>query len=118
MEVARHRGTDDLWLAPGLVRRHCAWRIDRDFADGARLPGADARVSQAASRAVRPMLLPTIHGFAAVEPRLYEVARLLGLSHWEVIRKIALPNAMPDILAGMRLGLTGALILPGGGGML
>src|SRR3972149_28292 len=50
MEVARHRGADDLWLAPGLVRRHCAWRIDRDFADGARLPGADARVSQAASR--------------------------------------------------------------------
>ncbi len=68
--------------------------------------------------ALWPMLLSTIHGFAAVEPRLYEVARLLGLSHWEVIRKIALPNAMPDILAGMRLGLTVALILAVVGEML
>jgi ABC-type nitrate/sulfonate/bicarbonate transport system permease component len=68
--------------------------------------------------ALWPMLLSTIHGFAAVEPRLYEVARLLGLSHWEVIRKIALPSAMPDILAGMRLGLTVALILAVVGEML
>jgi ABC-type nitrate/sulfonate/bicarbonate transport system permease component len=68
--------------------------------------------------ALWPMLLSTIHGFAAVEPRLYEVSRLLGLSRWEVIRKIALPNAMPDILAGLRLGLTVALILAVVGEML
>jgi sulfonate transport system permease protein len=68
--------------------------------------------------ALWPMLLSTIHGFAAVEPRLYEVSRLLGLSRWGVICKIALPNAMPDILAGMRLGLTVALILAVVGEML
>src|SRR3990170_4202136 len=61
--------------------------------------------------ALWPMLLSTVHGFQAVEQRLYEVGRLLGLSAWEVIRKIALPSAMPDILAGMRIGLTVALIL-------
>lgn len=58
-----------------------------------------------------PMLLATIHGFAAVEPRLYEVARVLHLSRLSVIFKIALPSASPDILAGMRLSLTVALIL-------
>lgn len=58
-----------------------------------------------------PMLLATIHGFAAVEPRLYEVARVLHLSRLAVIFKIALPSASPDILAGMRLSLTVALIL-------
>jgi ABC-type nitrate/sulfonate/bicarbonate transport system permease component len=58
-----------------------------------------------------PLLLATIHGFAAVEPRLYEVARALGLSRTAVIFKIALPSASPDILAGMRLSLTVALIL-------
>lgn len=68
--------------------------------------------------ALWPMLLATIHGFAAVEPRLYEVARALGLSRWDVIRKIALPSAMPDILAGMRIGLTIALILAVVGEML
>jgi sulfonate transport system permease protein len=61
--------------------------------------------------AIWPMLLSTVHGFAAVEPRLYEVARALHLSRWQVIAKIALPSALPDILAGLRLGLTVALIL-------
>ncbi|MDU6749913.1 MAG: ABC transporter permease subunit, partial [Bradyrhizobium sp.] len=45
-----------------------------------------------------PMLLGTIHGFAAVEPRLYEVARVLHMSRLPVIFKIALPSAAPDIL--------------------
>ncbi len=61
--------------------------------------------------ALWPVLLATIHGFSAVEPRLYEVGRALGLSRAAVIGKIALPSASPDILAGMRLGLTVALIL-------
>lgn len=58
-----------------------------------------------------PVLLATIHGFSAVEPRLYEVGRALRLSRSAVIFKIALPSASPDIIAGMRLGLTVALIL-------
>ena len=60
---------------------------------------------------VWPMLLGTIHGFAAVEPRLYELARALHMSKLAVIFKIALPSASPDILAGMRLSVTVALIL-------
>ena len=61
--------------------------------------------------AVWPIMLATVHGFAAVEPRLYEVARSLHLSRAAVIFKIALPSASPDIVAGMRLSLTVALIL-------
>src|SRR5712675_2247790 len=61
--------------------------------------------------AIWPMLLATVHGFAAVEPRLYEVSRSLQMSRLAVIFKIALPSASPDILAGMRLSLTVALIL-------
>jgi len=68
--------------------------------------------------ALWPMLLATVHGFAAVEPRLYEVGRLLGMSRMAVIRKIALPNSVPDIVAAMRLGLTLALILAVVGEML
>lgn len=58
-----------------------------------------------------PVLLATIHGFAAVEPRLIEVARALDLSRWQAMAKISLPSAAPDILAGLRLGLTVSLIL-------
>lgn len=68
--------------------------------------------------ALWPMLLSTVHGFAAVEPRLYEVSRALGMSKLSVIWKIALPSSMPDILAGMRLGLTVSLILAVVGEML
>ena len=58
-----------------------------------------------------PVLLATVHGFKTVEPRLIEVSRLLHLTRLELIFKIALPNAMPDIFAGLRLALTVSLIL-------
>jgi ABC-type nitrate/sulfonate/bicarbonate transport system permease component len=58
-----------------------------------------------------PVLLAAVHGFASVEPTLREVERALGLSRAASIFKIALPSAAPDILAGLRLGLTVSLIL-------
>ena len=58
-----------------------------------------------------PVLLGTVHGFKTIEPRLIEVSRLLHLSSLELVFKIALPNAMPDIFAGLRLALTVSLIL-------
>jgi sulfonate transport system permease protein len=39
------------------------------------------------------------------------VARILHLSRLEMVWKIALPNALPDIFAGLRLALTVSLIL-------
>ena len=68
--------------------------------------------------ALWPMLLATIHGFAAVEPRLYEVSEVLGFNRAQVIWKLALPSAMPMILASLRLGLTISLILTVVGEML
>lgn len=61
--------------------------------------------------ALWPVLLNTVHGFKTIEPRLVEVSRILRMSRWELLRKIALPNAMPDIFAGLRLSLTVSLIL-------
>jgi sulfonate transport system permease protein len=58
-----------------------------------------------------PVLLATEHGFRTIEPRLIEVSSLLGLSKLELVRKIALPNAMLDIFGGIRLALTVSLIL-------
>ena len=58
-----------------------------------------------------PALLASVHGFAAVEPRLLEVGRALGFSRWAGMAKISLPSAAPDILSGLRLGLTVSLIL-------
>ena len=68
--------------------------------------------------AIWPMLLATVHGCAAVEPRLIEVARTLRLSRAAIAWKIAIPSGLPDILGGMRIGLTIALILTIVGEML
>lgn len=61
--------------------------------------------------AMWPVLLATVHGFAAVEPRLVELARCLQLSRPAFVLKLGLPNALPDILAGMRLSMTVSLIV-------
>lgn len=61
--------------------------------------------------AMWPVLLATVHGFAAVEPRLVEVARSLQLGRGAFVWKVGLPNALPDILAGMRLSMTVSLIV-------
>jgi ABC-type nitrate/sulfonate/bicarbonate transport system permease component len=65
-----------------------------------------------------PTLLATVQGFATVEPRLKDVAQVLHLSPAAFIWKIGLPNAVPDIVAGMRLSLTVSLILAVIGEML
>jgi len=61
--------------------------------------------------AIWPALLATVHGFSSVEPRLKEVGQALTLSPLAFIWKIALPNATPDIIAGMRLSLVVSLVL-------
>lgn len=68
--------------------------------------------------AMWPVLLATVHGFAHVHVRLQEVAQALQLSRLAFILKIGLPNALPDILAGMRLSMTVALIVAVVGEML
>ena len=58
-----------------------------------------------------PILLGAIHGFRSVEPRLMELSRALRLGRAHRLWRIALPNALPDIFAGMRVSLAIALII-------
>lgn len=68
--------------------------------------------------AMWPVLLATVHGLATVHERLREVAQALQLSRGAFIAKIGLPNALPDILSGMRLSMTVSLIVSVVGEML
>lgn len=68
--------------------------------------------------AMWPVLLATAHGLAHVPPRLQEVAQALELSRRATLTQIGLPHALPDILAGLRLSLTVALIVAVVGEML
>jgi ABC-type nitrate/sulfonate/bicarbonate transport system permease component len=48
----------------------------------------------------------TVLGVRNVDPVLVRAARSLGLGRWRVYRHVILPSALPDILVGLRLGLS------------
>jgi sulfonate transport system permease protein len=60
--------------------------------------------------ALFPMYVNTFAGIRGVDPKLGELARVLGLSHTETIRHIVLPGALPQALAGLRLGVVSSLL--------
>jgi sulfonate transport system permease protein len=61
--------------------------------------------------AIWPVLLATVHGFSSVQPELRQVSDVLGFGRFEFLKKIALPSAIPDIIAGLRVSLAISLIL-------
>lgn len=58
-----------------------------------------------------PVLLAAVHGFKSTEPQLVELCETLEMRRSEVLAKVALPGALPDILSGVRVSLAIALIL-------
>ena len=52
-----------------------------------------------------PIFLGLRGGFAQVDPRLIEVGRAAGFGRAEILRRIAIPAALPAVVVGMRLGL-------------
>jgi ABC-type nitrate/sulfonate/bicarbonate transport system permease component len=58
-----------------------------------------------------PVLLNTIDGVRGIDPTLVETARSYGLGRLERIRRIVLPAALPQIVAGMRNSLALAVIM-------
>jgi NitT/TauT family transport system permease protein len=52
-----------------------------------------------------PILIPTVTGIARTETTHLDVAKTLGFTPFQRIRKIVLPSALPEIAAGMRIGL-------------
>ena len=52
-----------------------------------------------------PIYLNTFHGVRTVDPGLIEMARVYGLSRWELYWRVILPGALPSILVGLRFAL-------------
>jgi ABC-type nitrate/sulfonate/bicarbonate transport system permease component len=58
-----------------------------------------------------PVLLNTIDGTRGIDPTLVDTARSYGLGRLERTRRIVLPAALPQIVAGMRNSLALAVIM-------
>lgn len=57
-----------------------------------------------------PVAVATMVGIRSVDRRLLELGRSLRATRWQVFRYLELPAAMPQILGGMRVGATLAVI--------
>ena len=60
--------------------------------------------------ALFPMYVNTFAGIRGVDPKLGELAQVLGLRRRELITQIVLPGALPQALTGMRLAVVTSLI--------
>ena len=55
--------------------------------------------------AVFPILLNTIHGVEAIDPRLVASARSLGTRRWQLFAEVVAPGAAPSIVTGLSIGM-------------
>jgi ABC-type nitrate/sulfonate/bicarbonate transport system permease component len=58
-----------------------------------------------------PVLLNTMDGVRSIDPTLVDTARSYGVPRLERIRRLVLPAALPQIVAGMRTSLSLAVIM-------
>ncbi len=73
--------------------------------------GFTMKVVIIAFAAIWPTLLNTLDGMKGVDPIKLDTARVLGVSGPGTVRRVVLPAAMPQIVAGLRNSLQVAIIL-------
>jgi NitT/TauT family transport system permease protein len=56
-----------------------------------------------------PVLVDSMAGFRAVDPRLFYISRSMGATQWQSFWKFRLPAAMPEIFSGMKIGVVKAV---------
>lgn len=65
--------------------------------------GPASKIVFAAFYGFFPVALHTIAAFAQVEARYVTYARTLGATRWALFRRLLLPAALPEIVAGLRV---------------
>lgn len=63
---------------------------------------------------VWPIIFSTAHGVRRIDPNWFKVARNLGASGWQMLRRIIMPAIMTDVLVGVRLavGVAWVILVP------
>jgi osmoprotectant transport system permease protein len=85
--------------------------------------GNEATTIALAVFAFPPILTNTYVGFRGVDADIREAARGMGMSRWQVIGRVELPQALPLVMTGVRtaavqvIATAGLAALVGGGGL-
>jgi NitT/TauT family transport system permease protein len=73
--------------------------------------GEMSKVVMVALGVFYPILINTVAGVRNIQPIYLDVGHNFGATGWQVFRTIALPGALPNIMAGVKLGIGMGLIL-------
>jgi sulfonate transport system permease protein len=68
--------------------------------------GDAMKVALIATSVFIPIYINTHAGLRGIDFRYVELAQSLGLRHWEFLRRVVLPGALPGFLIGLRLAVT------------
>ncbi|MFC5067403.1 ABC transporter permease [Flaviflagellibacter deserti] len=69
-----------------------------------------SKIAMAVVMSFFPMFLNTLTGLASVEPNAVKLMRSLTASRWQTFRYLLLPNALPTMMAGVKLCWTLAVL--------
>jgi len=72
--------------------------------------GAMPKVAIAMLIAIFPILIDTVLGLRSTDPDMLDMARVNHASRFKTLWKIRFPNALPSIFAGMKVGVSFALV--------
>ncbi len=73
--------------------------------------GDEMKIIVVAFASLFPILLNTVDGVRGVHPTLLDVARTFRFGELDTLRRVILPAALPQIVAGLRISLAIALIV-------
>lgn len=72
--------------------------------------GSAPKIAIAMLIAIFPILIDTVLGLKSIDPEMLNMARANQASRSKVLWKIRFPNALPSIFAGMKVGISFALV--------
>ena len=73
--------------------------------------GEESKIFLIAFGSFFPILLNTLAGLRAIDPTHVRAIKTLGASRWQVIRRVVIPAAFPQIVVGARLGIAMGFIV-------
>jgi NitT/TauT family transport system permease protein len=72
--------------------------------------GLEPKVAIAMLVAIFAIVVETVHGLRSVDPALLDLGRALKASRLRMLLKIQFPHALPNMFAGMKVGIALALV--------
>jgi NitT/TauT family transport system permease protein len=57
-----------------------------------------------------PVVISGVAGLRSTDPELVDLSKTMGASSWQTFRKIRFPNALPHLMAGLKVAVTLAVV--------